>query len=101
MEFNEPPMTACELKTKLKIVTESSGGEKAKILCGRIYSDFWTLKPQDGEETIPMNNWHMMVDEETVYKISIFIRQEVVGASMCSISEVEIGQQACQDCLTR
>ena len=43
-------------EAKQKNMTKSSGTEKAIINCIRIHSDILTIKPRDGENTIPRNN---------------------------------------------
>ena len=67
-------MNPCEsfmnTKAKQKNVTESSGSEKAKAYCGRIFSDIWTNKPKGGERTIPRNHFHAIVGHRTGYKFS-------------------------------
>ena len=70
--YDELLWKLAHVKVKRKNVIETSGYEKTNVNCDRIYSNITTIKPKDGEEIIPRNNWHIMVDERTGYKVSNF-----------------------------
>ena len=59
-------------------VTKSSVSDKIKFNCSRFYSDTSKIKPKDGEETIPRNNWQITLDHRTCYKVSKFYDKKVI-----------------------
>ena len=50
----------------------------AKANCRRNYSDISTINHKGGEEIIPRNYWHIMVDERTGHKVSNLYDAKVV-----------------------
>ena len=80
--LKEGPMMLCEVylvgKAKqLVIKKHMDNSKKAMRASKRIFSDSMTIKaPQDSSFTITNQNWHIVVDQHTGYKVSDFLYQE-------------------------